>query len=290
MANKFTNKIKNLIKDTSLKPKLLDGMKWAYIDVYRKIRDKDKTVKRIKEHGVFIVSGRTGGGKTTMAVHLADMMIEKYGRENIYICSNTEIAGQDFMVNHWGDLTLFYNKPMVFIYDECNSDWTQNSYKELDIRLRSALTQNRKGYSKMVLALTQDYGMLLNEWRRLAKKVYVCKTLFGRYTIARKYDSEDYEQLYSDSDVRSKMKVHVEGRISVVQTDDFRTKYNSYGLVHSIKKPWKDYVVRYELLPYIDTALTDLDGLVVEEEPFKPIKLEPLDYKEVLNTYVEVRQ
>lgn len=273
MTNKIVEKTKDIIKDFELKPKLFDAFKWHYIDLYRRIRDRDNIVTRIKEHGVFIVSGRTGGGKTTMAVHLIDLMIEKYGRDNIYICSNTDLLGQDFKVEHWGDLTLFYNKPLVFLYDECNSDWTQNSYKELDIRLRSALTQNRKGRSKMVLALTQDYGMLLNEWRRLAKKVYVCKTLFNRYTFAKKYDSEEYEELYNTTEIRSKMKIRKEGRLSVVQTDKFRQKYNSFGLVNSIKKPFKDYVVRYELLDKIDYELTDLTGLNVEEEPFKPIIL-----------------
>jgi energy-coupling factor transporter ATP-binding protein EcfA2 len=260
---KFQN-LKNYIKRKQLKPKLLDAIKWSYVDVYRRIKYRDSQVIRIKEHGVFIVEGRTGGGKTTMAVHIADLMIEKYGRENIYVVSNTEIEGQDFKVNHWGDLTLFYNKPMVFIYDECNSDWTQNSYKELDIRLRVALTQNRKGYSKMVLALTQDYGMLLNEWRRLAKKVYVCKTLFGRYTWAKKYDSEEYEELYNTTEIGKKMKIRKEGRLSVVQTDDFRKKYDSFGLVTSIKKPFKDYVVRKEILPFIDNKLTDLSEYVLE--------------------------
>lgn len=259
------NKIKNFIKNKLvLKPKILDGVKWLYIDLFRRVRDRGKTQIRIKEHGVFILAGRTGGGKTTMAVHLADMMVKKYGRENIYICSNTEIQGQDFKVYHWGDLTLFYNKPIVFIYDECNSDWTQNSYKELDIRLRTALTQNRKGRSKMVLALTQDYGMLLNEWRRLAKKVYICKTLFGRYTFAKKYDAEEYEQLYNTVAIQDKMKIRKEGRLSLVQTDEFREKFNSFGLVHSIKKPFKDYVVREELLDKIDYSLTDLKEYVVE--------------------------
>lgn len=266
IVNKIVNFIKNCIKNIKLKPKILDAFKWLYIDLYRHIRDRDKTVRRIKEHGVFIVSGRTGGGKTTMAVHIADKMIEKYGRENIYIASNTEITGQDFQVHHWGDLTLFYNKPMVFIYDECNSDWTQNSYKELDIRLRVALTQNRKGYSKMVLALTQDYGMLLNEWRRLAKKVYVCKTLLGRYTLAKKYDAEEYEELYNTTEIRNKMKIHKEGRLSLVQTDEFRKKYNSFGLVHSIKKPFKDYVIRKELLDKIDYNLTNLNDYRIESD------------------------
>src|SRR5690606_1020478 len=108
---------------------------------------------------------------------------------------------------------------------------------------------------------------LLNEWRRLAKKVYVCKTLFDRYTFAKKYDAEEYEELYNTVDLRSKMKIRKEGRLSVVQTDEFRSKYNSYGLVNSIKKPFKDYVIRKELLPYIDKDMTDLNEYKVELEP-----------------------
>lgn len=264
MINKTINKIKFFIKKIELQPKILDGFKWHYIDLYRRIKNKDNSVKRLKEHGVFILTGRTGGGKTTIAVHIIDLMIKKYGRENIYICSNTYLPYQDFKVEHWGDLTLYYNKPLVFLYDECNSDWTQNSYKELDLRLRSALTQNRKGKSKMVLALTQDYGMLLNEWRRLAKKVYVCKTLFGRYSIAKKFDAEEYEELYSTTDIKSKMKIRKESRLSVVQTDEFRSKYDSYGLVNSIKFPFNQYVVRKELLPLIDLDMTNLNDYKIE--------------------------
>lgn len=257
--------IKNFIKNVSLKPKLLDGLKWFYIDLYRYIRDRKKRkIVRISEHGIHLLVGSTGGGKTTMAVYLIDKMIEKYGRDNLYIASNTFLEGQDFQITHWGDLTLFYNKPMIMLYDECNSDWTQNSYKELDIRLREALTQNRKGFSKMVLSLSQDYGMLLNEWRRLAKKTYVCKTLFGRYTFAKRYASEEYEELYNTTEINKKMKIHRDRRYSVVQTDEFRKKYDSFGRVKSIKKPFKDYRIRQELLPYLDLNLTDLNDYVIE--------------------------
>lgn len=260
-------KIKEFIKKISLRPKILDAIKWMYIDLYRHIKNsKNGGNIRIKEHGVFIITGRTGGGKTTLAVYLIDEMIKKYGRENIYICSNTYVVGQDFQVYHWGDLTLYYNKPIIFLYDEANSDWTQNSYKELDHRLRSALTQNRKGRSKMVLALTQDYGMLLNEFRRLAKKVYECKTLFGRYTIGKRFDAEEYEELYNTIEISKRMKIHKEKRLSIVQTDEFRTKYDSFGKVDSIKYPWRDYIVRRELLPYLDYDNTNLDDYKVEPE------------------------
>lgn len=261
---KFIYLFKNFIKNFNIKPKIFDGLKWFYIDLFRRIRDKGKNVRRISEHGVHLIVGSTGGGKTTTAVNLIDSMIEKYGRENLYIASNTFLEGQDFKIEHWGDLTLFYNRPMIMLYDECNSDWTQNSYKELDIRLREALTQNRKGLSKMVLSITQDYGMLLNEWRRLSKKTYVCKTLFGRYTIVKRYDSEEYEQLYNTVEIQKKMKIHREKRFSIVQTDDFRKKFDSYGRVKSIKKPFKDYVIRQEILKFIDTTLTDLSEYQVE--------------------------
>ncbi|MED4352194.1 hypothetical protein P9265_07575 [Schinkia azotoformans] len=257
-------KLKSLIKNISLKPKLLDALKWYYIDLYRYVRDRKTRPVRIKEHGVFTIVGETGGGKTTLAVYLIDKMIKKYGRDNIYICSNTDFKGQDFKVEHWGDLTLFYNKPLVFVYDECNSDWTQNSYKELDLRLRTALTQNRKGMSKMVLALTQDYEMLLNEWRRLSKFVYICKTRLERYTSFKMYDREDFEELISTKEIKKKMKIRPKRRESLVQTDDFRSNYNSYGLVKSIKKPFSEYVIRKELLNKIDLTLTDLSEYQIE--------------------------
>ena len=263
---KLTNYIKFKIKKMNFKPMILDGWKWYMIDLYRYVKYRDTRETRIKEHGVYLIAGRTGGGKTTIAVKLIDDMINKYGRDNIYIASNTDILGQDFKIEHWGDLTLFYNKPLVFLYDECNSDWTQNSYKQLDLRLRSALTQNRKGKSKMVLAITQDYGMLLNEWRRLAKKVYFCKTIFGRYTMAKRYDAEEYEELYNTTDIRSKMKIRKEKKLSLVQTDEFRQKYNSFALVNSIKKPFQDYVVRRELLDKIDYDLIDINDYTIEKD------------------------
>lgn len=259
-------KIKNFIKKVKLKPKLVDAIKWHYIDLWRYVRDRHIRETRIKEHGVHLICGSTGGGKTTYAVHLIDKMIEKYGRENIYIASNTDLVGQDFRMTHWGDLTLYYNKPIVFLYDECNSDWSQNSFKELDLRLRSALTQNRKGKSKMVLAITQDYNMLLNDFRRLAKKVYFCKTHFGRYTIARCYDAEDYEEFINTTEVDKKMKIRPISKESLVQTDEFRKKYNSYGLVESIKKPFKEYYIRKEIMDKIDWTMTKKEDYKIEEE------------------------
>lgn len=255
---------KQKIKNFALKPKILDGVKWLYIDLYRYKKYPHLYKKRFDDHGVFIVTGSTGGGKTSFVVHSVLETIEKLGRENLIIASNTDFAFQDFKVEHWGDLTLYYNKPFIFIYDECNSDWTQNSYKELDLKLREALTQNRKGQSKQIFAITQDYGMLLNEWRRLSKKVYTCKTLFNRYTVVKRYHAEDYEHFYNITDLKEKMKIRKEKRISFVQTDDFRKNYNSYGLVKSIKKPYKEYKLRKELIKYIDTSLTDIDSYIIE--------------------------
>jgi len=92
----------------------------------------------------------------------------------------------------------------------------------------------------------------------------VCKTLFGRYTLAKRYDAEEYEELHNTVDISKKMKIHREQRLSVVQTDEFRKKYDSYGKVNTIKFPFKDYVVRQELLPYIDLSMTDLSEYQVQ--------------------------
>lgn len=257
--------LKNFIKKIKL-PTLLEILKWNLIDMYRFYKNKDRQKSFVKETGIYILTGQTGGGKSTLSVKLIDDLISKYGRENLLICSNTNLVGQDFKVTHWMDLTLFYNKPLIFLYDECNQDFGQFAYRDAkgdSEKMRTALTQNRKGNGKKILAISQDYNMLANDFRRLAKRVYWCKTIFGgRYSRAKIYDTMEYEQMINDTDINKKMKAKKLGTISVVQTDEFRQKYESFALIESIKKPLSEYKIRPELLQHIDTRMNDLNNLV----------------------------
>lgn len=229
--------IKEKIKNIKL-PKLLDLLKWIYIDVYR----NKKYGKKLHIYGIIGIVGLYGGGKTIALSEYLTRMKKKYG-DDVLIATNYCFNLEDFSLNSWKDLLKEYDKPIIFGYDELQNEFNSREYKDFPIELMTLLTQNRKGNGKQIIYTTQDYTTVDKNFRRLTQKVWACKTRLNRYTSVRVFDRENFEQLDHEVNVHRKMKIR-NRRYSFIQTDDLRNSYDSYKMLESAKK--KQYLNREE--------------------------------------------
>ena len=69
------------------------------------------------------------------------------------------------------------------------------------------MTQNRKGNGKRIYYTAQRYNRVDKVFRELSFLVGDCRTIMGRYTRVRWFDTEDYEMLLSSPDVNKRMKI-----------------------------------------------------------------------------------
>ncbi len=234
-----TDKLRAYIKEVPL-PFLFDLLRWLLIDLYRSI----KYPRSLHLYGIEAIVGLYGGGKTISLCEHLEHMRHKYG-DQIYISTNFYYKGEDFPINHWKDLLKVYDKPVIFGYDELQNEFNSREYKNFPVSLMWLLTQNRKGHGKTIIYTAQDYETVDKNFRRLTRRVWACKTHFGRWTSVKVYDREDFENLQAVSDVKLRMKIHPQAVRSFVQTDRLRECYDSFQMLDSAVK--KDYVARDEL-------------------------------------------
>ena len=82
-------------------------------------------------------------------------------------------------------------------------------------------------------------------FRELSFLVGDCRTIFGRYTRVRWFDTEDYEMLQSTPNVNQRIKIKPRRIDKFIQTDIIRDNYDSYKMLESAKS--KDYMDRKEI-------------------------------------------
>lgn len=215
-------KIKNLIKTFPL-PKILSLFRWKFIDLYRLKRDG----KPPHLYGIRCITGMYGCGKTVTMTFIANRLRKKYG-DNIYICSNYGLSIQDFPFECISYITIDYDKPIVFFWDEVQNDFPATE-KVFPKEVRQALTLNRKGNGQMYYWASQDHELVHKTIRRLTIEYGKVRTIWNRYTKIRWYFKEDYEMLTAELDVDQKRKIKPIFTESFIQTDDLRNQYNSFG-------------------------------------------------------------
>lgn len=221
--------------------KLLSFLKWKLIDIYRFITVKDKPIHLYGIYGFF---GLPGYGKTmAMSYELLELR-KKYG-DDIYIFTNYGFSQEDRPFLDWHMLLEEYDKPCVFAWDEVQNEFNSRAYANFPVELLTLLTQNRKGHGKRIYYTAQRYNRVDKVFRELSFLVGECRTIFGRYTRVRFYDTEDYEMLLSTPDVNKRIKIKPRRRISFIQTDFIRDCYNSYQMLETAKS--KEYMSRKEV-------------------------------------------
>lgn len=220
---------------------LFKFFKWKFIDLYRLFKNRKN--RKIHLYGIYGFFGLPGHGKTiTMTYEL--MELRKKYKDNIYIFTNYGFLEEDKPFDNWRMLLEEYDKPCVFAWDEVQNEFNSRDFKNFPVELLTLLTQNRKGNGKRVYYTAQRYNRVDKVFRELSFLVGDCRTIFGRYTRVKWFDTEDYEMLLSSPDVNKRMKIKSRKKTKFIQTDEIRNNYNSYQMLESAKK--KEYVSQTE--------------------------------------------
>lgn len=217
--------------------------------IYWKIKDlingyKNRKDKSIHLYGIYGFFGLPGHGKTISMTYELMGLRRKYG-DSIYIFTNYGFKEEDKPFDNWRMLLETYDKPCVFAWDEVQNEFNSRDFKNFPIELLTLLTQNRKGNGKRIYYTAQRYSRVDKVFRELSFLVGDCRTIFGRYTRVRWYDTEDYEMLQSTPDVNKRIKVKARRTDKFIQTDLVRNNYDSYQMLESAKS--KEYMSRQEI-------------------------------------------
>ena len=153
----------------------------------------NKNDKKPHLYGIYGYFGLPGYGKT-MAMSWELLELRKKYKDQIYIFTNYGFKEEDKPFTDWRMLLDTYDKPAIFAWDEVQNEFNSRDFKNFPVELLTLLTQNRKGNGKRIYYTAQRYNRVDKVFRELSFRVGDCKTLFGRYTRVKWYDTEDYEQ------------------------------------------------------------------------------------------------
>lgn len=210
--------------------------------IWQKIKDTKETQLRL--YGIYGFFGLPGKGKTmAMCKYLQDMR-DRYGSQ-IYIMTNFFYKDQDFPFTTWKDLLKDYDKPLLVAWDEIQNEFNSRDFQNFPISLLTLLTQVRKKNGIQILYTAQRWHFVDKNFRTLSFGCYECSTVLGSYTIAKRYDPVDYDNLCSQSDYDKRMRIKPETHFSFFQSEKLRNCYDSFQMLESAKS--KEYLSRNEV-------------------------------------------
>lgn len=214
------------------------------IITYLRSVDIAKSKGKIHLYGIYGFFGLPGKGKTMcMCKYLQDIR-KKHG-DKIYIMTNFCYNDEDFAFTSWKQLLKNYDKPLIVAWDEVQNEFNSRDFKNFPIQLLTKLTQVRKGNGIQILYTAQRWHFVDKNFRSLSFGCYDCNTLLGRYSYARMYDPEDYDQKCNELDVNKKHKIRAISSMSFIQTNNLRDSYDSYKMLETAKT--KEYMSREEI-------------------------------------------
>lgn len=210
--------------------------------------DVAKCKGKVHLYGIKGYFGLPGTGKTMAMCKELKYLRSKYG-DKIYIMTNFNYSDEDMPFTGWQDLTVPYDKPLVVAWDEIQNEFNSRDFRNFPIALLTQLTQVRKGNGIRLYYTSQRYGFVDKNFRQLSSTVCDCKTLLGRFTVVKEYDSLDYEELTSTVEVDKKRKIRPKSVISFVQTLALRNSYDSYKMLETARYKAKTgaYMSREEI-------------------------------------------
>lgn len=173
----------------------------------------------------------SGGGKTIGIVEQLERIKERY--PECIICTNINYLKQDLPLTSWIQLLTLRNgtKGVVFVIDEVQNnglDWSK--FPET---LMQVITMQRKQKIKIFLT-AQVYKSVVIQLRRQCFDVVECKTFFGRWTVHRCYDAEEYNNIIDIATPEKRIKMRKKWRYSYIQSNFLRKLYDTNQIVDTL--------------------------------------------------------
>jgi hypothetical protein len=143
-------------------------------------RDPDE----FREHGLHMMCGEQGSGKTTCVVDLLLMLQKKYPLSKVR--TNFNYVNQVAEVNHWKDLVHNDNGiyGQIEVLDEIQTWFSSLQSKDFPAEMITEISQQRK-QRKMILGTAQVFSRIAKPIREQTTIVYLPFTVMGCFTWVR---------------------------------------------------------------------------------------------------------
>lgn len=214
-----------------LNPKTWQFYYWKLVDLVRFI----KHGKKFSEFGLTMFCGRQGAGKTSGMVWYLETMRKRYPKAKIV--TNIDYVHQDQPFLSWEDLINIRNGEdgVIFAIDELQNHYSSLDWKDFPEYLLSEITQQRKQRVK-IIASSQVFTRVVKQLREQTFEVVECRTLLGRWTFLKAFYADDYNYYADHPDPDKKRKMRKVWRASFIQSDKFRTLFDTYAKVQRLAK------------------------------------------------------
>lgn len=208
--------------------------------VYFKFRDLKNYLKSDKKqfnlYGLTIFSGMQGDGKTISLVEQLEYVRSKY--PHVKICTNFGYFHEDFSLKDWNfiidtDFKQEFPDGICIAIDEIQNEFSVYETRNFNMDLLFKITQQRKSGVK-IYGTSQHFTRVAKPLREQTFEVVECRTFFGRWTIQRAFDGQEYS-FAVDKPLQIR-KLHRKFRRHFVQTDNLRSLFESYAIIDRLKK------------------------------------------------------
>lgn len=237
MRRKKEKKQKRIYSEIKFYKKFFIFFYWLFVD----IKYYKKHGRPFNEYGVTMYCGRQGYGKTVAMVEYLERMRKKY--PNVMIYTNFGYVNQTGEFTDWKQFYEVRNgeSGVIFAIDEIQNEWNSTKWKDFPESLLSEITQQRKQRVK-VIASSQVYTRVVKPLREQTFDVVECRTMLGRWTFIKSFDSIEYESVLSQPVLKNKL--HRLYRKNFVQNNKLRELYDTSQKVK--KMAATEYIPRNE--------------------------------------------
>jgi len=203
-----------------------------------------------KEHGVHIIAGEQGSGKTVTAAYLLRRFKKMYPK--LKIKTNFCYKYEDSQIKHWSDVVASENGIYgeIDVIDEVQNWFNSLQSKDFPIEMMTEITQQRK-QRKVILGTSQVFTRVAKPIREQTSFLYLPMTLFGCLTIVRKYKPE----IKSDSGQPDKLKLR--GLFFFVHDAELRDSFDTYHKIEQMAiqgfKPQENHISNIDFLGILKT-------------------------------------
>lgn len=204
--------------------------------VFRVLNDIRKNIedKQFKGYGLTCFVGRQGSGKSISMV----VELERIRRDypEVKIMTNFGYKHEHEPLNDWQQLIDCRNDAgIVFAIDEIQNEFDVYDSRNFNLDILKVITQQRKQGIK-ILASSQVFTRVSKPLREQCYEVVECHTVMNRWTFLKCFDADDYNMVVDNPDPEKTIKILRKWRRNYVQSNNLRSKYNTFQVIESMKK------------------------------------------------------